>query len=84
MAIEILAVIRDPKARFLRLYFQRMGQTQIAKLEMVTIRFAIGRNVNQLALARGVNESIDQPATGSQRVLERDRASEWTIVEKHR
>ena len=47
MSIEIFPVVCDPKPCLLRFNIQRMGQTKIAKLEMVTIRFAISRNVTR-------------------------------------
>src|SRR5207245_10853408 len=43
--VQKLAVVCQPEALLLRLHFKRMRQTQIAKLEMMAVSLAIGRNV---------------------------------------
>src|SRR5687768_12356875 len=83
MPIQILAVVCNPESGFLRFNAERMGQTQITKLEMVTIRLAVCRDVNQLStLACSAKEVFDQSSTRSQCFLESDRSCEGSIVEE--
>ena len=49
MPIEIFTIVRDPETGFLCFHLERMGQTQIAKLEVVSVRLAISRHVYQIS-----------------------------------
>jgi hypothetical protein len=49
--VEILAIVRNPKAGFLCFNLYRMGQTQIPKLEVMSISLTVSRNVYQLRAA---------------------------------
>jgi hypothetical protein len=46
MTIEKLAVVCDPKAELFRLNFKGMCETEIAKLKMVAIGFAVSGNID--------------------------------------
>ena len=81
--VQKLAVVCQPEALLLRLHFKRMRQTQIAKLEMMAVSLAVGRNVNHRpAIACSLKHLHQRPA-GRESFLERDRARNWTIVKEN-
>jgi hypothetical protein len=63
MTIQIFRVVGDPKSRSFRFNFKSVGETQITKLEMMTICFTISRDVHQISRSRDFNETINQAAT---------------------
>src|SRR5262245_27465852 len=84
MTIQVLAIVCDPEPRPLCFKLQRVGQTKIAKLEVMAICLTVRRNVHQISRSRSrsPNELLHQPATRRQCFLESDRACEWSIVEE--
>src|SRR6185503_19613075 len=83
MVIEILRVVRDPKTGGLGFNPQRMGQTEIAKLEVMPVSLTVSRNVYKISEFRRSHKPLNQSATRGQCALERNRARKWSIVEKH-
>jgi hypothetical protein len=63
MTIQIFAVVSDPKSRSFRFDFKSVRETQITKLEMMPICFAISRDVHQISGLPDFNETINQAAT---------------------
>src|SRR5919206_3719262 len=61
-----------------------MGQTEIAKLEVMPVSLAISRDVYQIPKPRRAHKPFHEATTRRQRSLERNRTREWSIVEKHR
>ena len=82
MSIEILAIVRDPKTGFLRFDVQRMRQAEIAKLEMMTIRLAISRDMHEISAPRSLDELLHQPPARRERSLKRYGLCQWSIVEE--
>src|SRR5688572_4511956 len=72
VTIEILAVVRDPESGFLCIDAKRVRETEIAKLEMMTIRFAIRRYVHEIAALCGTQEEFDETAAGGECFLKGD------------
>src|SRR6185295_10896133 len=74
MAIQIFAVVSDPKPRAFRFNVKSVRETQITKLEMMPICFAISRHVYQISGSRDFNETINEAATRCQRFFKGDRS----------
>src|SRR5689334_14191908 len=71
---EILAVVHDPKVARWCVFCQRVGQAYLAKLEVMTIGFAVGRDVNHALAVCRLGESINQFTARFQKILKGDRA----------
>src|SRR5262245_8015016 len=69
---EILSVVHDPKAARGCVCFQRMGQAQLAKLEMMTVGFAVSGHVYHFPAVGRLGESINQSTARFQKVLKSD------------
>jgi hypothetical protein len=60
-------------------------QTEIAKLEMMTVRLAIRRDVDQIATQLcGADELFHDAAARRECALKSDGAREWSMVEENR
>src|SRR5262245_25775852 len=59
MVVQVFRVVCDPKARLFSLDLQSMGQTNIAKLEVVSVGFAVGGHIYQVPCLRHPDEAID-------------------------
>src|SRR5437588_12635990 len=53
MFVEILSVVRDGQSARRRFLGERMSQTEIAKLEMMAVSLAVGRDIDHLFAVRG-------------------------------
>ena len=73
MPIEILTIVCNPEPCLVCFKLQRMGQTEIAKLEMVPISLAISCYVNQISRSRRTNKVLHQSPTRRKRLLESNR-----------
>src|SRR5438128_6264605 len=73
MVVEILAVVCDLKAACGCIEFQSMRQTDIAKFEVMTVGFAVSRDVHHFAAVYRLDESIKQFPTRLQKILKSDR-----------
>src|SRR6185369_15493469 len=72
MMIEILRIVRDPETRSLRFNPQRMRQTEIAKLEVVSVSLTISRDVYEIPEPRRSHKFFYQPAARRQSALKRN------------
>src|ERR1044071_3974625 len=59
-----------------------MSQTQITKLEMMPISFAVSRNVDEIPSRRGADKLLDESAARRKCTFESNRAREWSIVKE--
>src|SRR5467141_37423 len=84
MLVEIFPVVSNLKTACGRFNFQRMCQTNITKLEMMPIGFAVSRDVHQPSVTGHLRKSIHQFTAGAQQILKSNRPRGWPVVEKHR
>src|SRR5687767_896731 len=83
MVVQILAVVCRAQASCGHLHFESMGQTQIAKLEMVPIAFSIGGNIDEAVATDSSRETIYQDTAGSEGSLEGNCPGQLLVIEEY-
>ena len=84
MLVEIFPVVGNLKTARGCFDFQCMCQTNITKLEMMAIGFAVSRDVLQSSVTGNLRKSIHQFTARPQQILKSNRPRGWPVVEKHR
>jgi hypothetical protein len=84
VVVEEFAVVGDAQAVARGLHFERVGEAAVAPLEVVTVRFAVGGEMDERGRAarRGAHAALDERVRGGEQPLEGDGARERAVVEE--